>query len=72
MTSANRSSDGLPIGPDLKRAMRSLTAAQYDAVLYVYIMGYTEAEAGGILGCGQRALHDRLDAALKKLKRDTS
>ena len=52
----------------LRQALRKLSPRQRDAYLYCKILGFTEAEAGRILGTPQRTTHDRLHASIKSLK----
>lgn len=54
----------------LRRAMRSLSKAQSDAILYCEILGFTQREAATILHVDHSAVSLRLSsarAALKKL-----
>lgn len=50
-------------------ALKSLPKKQYDAILYCDILGFTQAEAGRILGCDQRNVGRRLESGRKNLKK---
>lgn len=61
--------DRLP--PDIRR-MREIvstcTEKQQQAYRLVYIEGFTEQEAAGIIGCSQSAVHQRLNCVTEKIK----
>lgn len=54
---------------ELRRAIRQLTPAQRDAIVYCYFFGFTQERAAVTLGCSQRAIAYRLAGALKTLRK---
>ncbi len=55
-------------GVDVRQAIKQLPPKQKDAILYCDILGFTQTEAGRILGCSQPAVKYRLEDARKNLK----
>jgi DNA-directed RNA polymerase specialized sigma24 family protein len=51
---------------DLRAACLKLTERQQTAV-YLYLMGYTQAEIGGMMDCNQQAAGKHLRAAVRNL-----
>jgi DNA-directed RNA polymerase specialized sigma24 family protein len=56
-------------GIALRRALKQLPKAQYDAYLYVEILGFTTREAGRILSRDFGTVAENLRAARVSLKR---
>ena len=54
---------------DLRRALRKLSRPQYDAVIYCYILEYTQAQSAQILGRSQPTISINLRRAKANLKK---
>jgi len=52
----------------IRNAIKTLPPKQKDAVLYCDILGFSQEEAGRILGCGHQRISARLMRAKRKLR----